>query len=110
MKVIDFDQSYSPVLSSSTLRMIVTIAATYHLTIGIADVTNTLHNTSKDSYEQQIIDFPPHYLSWFKLHLPTICIEPSPYGRYKRRTDMVFMTLNLLDSSGIQYPTWSYNP
>ena len=65
MKGIDFDQYSSPVLSSPTLRLIIAIAATYHLTIGIADVANAFRNALKDSSEPEIIDFSPHYISWF---------------------------------------------
>ena len=56
MKGIDFDQFYSPVLAAPTLRLIVAISATYHLVIGIADVTNDLHNNLKTSSEREIID------------------------------------------------------
>ena len=40
--------------------MIVVIAATYKITIGITDVTNALHNNIKDTYEQEIIECLPH--------------------------------------------------
>ena len=62
--------------------MIIAIATTYHLTIGITDVTNALQNTLKSSSDREIIDCPPHYLSCFKSCFPTIRIEPSPYGIY----------------------------
>ena len=45
MKGIDFDQYSYTVISEPTLRLIVAIAATYHLTSGIVDVTNASHNT-----------------------------------------------------------------
>ena len=52
LKGIDFYQSYSPVLEAPTIRLIIVIDYTYHLTIVIADVTNNFHNTLKDSYGQ----------------------------------------------------------
>ena len=60
--------------------MIISIAATYHLTIFILDVTNAFQNTSKASSERLIIDCPAHYVSWFKFHFPNICTEPDPNG------------------------------
>ena len=62
--------------------MINAIADTYHLAIGIADVTNAFQNSPKASYEKEIIDCPPHYLSWSKLQFPTIWIEPLPDDHY----------------------------
>ena len=81
MKGLDCDQTPYPVFVAPTFRMIVSIYATYHLTIGIMDVTNALHNKLKASSEREIIDFPHHYLSWFKFRLPNIRIEPAPDGR-----------------------------
>ena len=52
IKVIEFERSSSPVLASPTLRLIISIDATYHLIIGIADVTNSFHDTLKYSSEQ----------------------------------------------------------
>ena len=74
VKSIDFYQYFSPVLSAHKLRLIVAISATYHLTIGIVDVTNAFQNTLKDSSEPEIIYCSPHYISWFKLFFPTIYI------------------------------------
>ena len=62
--------------------MIVTISDTYNLTIGIEDYTNEFHNNLKASSECEIIDCLPHYISWFKFHLPTIHIEPASNVRY----------------------------
>ena len=82
MKGIYFDQQSSPVLEAPTLCLIVAIDAAYHLKIDIADFTNALHNTLKASSEREIIYWPPHYISWFKLRFPTICIAPAPNVQY----------------------------
>ena len=62
--------------------MIIAIYATYYLAIGIAYVTNALKNNLKASSEQEIIGCPPHYLTCFKFHFPTIHIEHAPNVRY----------------------------
>ena len=62
--------------------MIVDITTTYHLTIGITDITNTFTNTLKSSYECEIIYFSPHYIYWFKFCFPAIRIKPPPNGCY----------------------------
>ena len=81
MKGIEFDQYSSPVIAEPKLRLIVAIAATYYITIGIADVTNDFQNTLKASHEREIIDCPPQYTYWFKLRFHTILIEPD-YNMY----------------------------
>ena len=82
MKGIEFCQYSSPFLSAPKIRLIVAISATYHPTIGIVDVTNAFQNTLKDSSELYIIDFTPHYLSWFRSRFTNICIKPPPNGSY----------------------------
>ena len=62
--------------------MIATIKPDYHLTIGIVNVTYAFQNILMASCECDIIDFPPHYITWFKHHFPTIHIKPDPDGRY----------------------------
>ena len=52
VKGIGFNQYYYPVLSQTTLWLIVFIDATYHLTIGIADFTNAIQNILKASSEK----------------------------------------------------------
>ena len=82
MKGIDFDKYYYPVLSAPTIFLIVAISATYQLTIGIADVTNDFQNTLKASCKHDIIEFPPHCISWLKFRFPAIQIEPATDGHY----------------------------
>ena len=82
MKGIGIGHYLYPVLSSPSLRLIVAIDATYHLTIGIAEVTNAFYDTLKASSERDIIEFPHHYISWFKFLLSTIHIEPTHYVQY----------------------------
>ena len=60
--------------------MIVAIYAIYHLTIGIADVTNVLQSILKASSEQEIIDYPPHY---FVAHCATRALETRKPGCYR---------------------------
>ena len=56
MKGVDFDQYSYPIIAAPTLRLIVAIANTWHLTIGIADVTNAFQNTLEATYEHDIFD------------------------------------------------------
>ena len=51
VKVVDFEQSSSPVLAAPTHRLIISIAVTLYLTIVIADVTSSFQNNLKDSSE-----------------------------------------------------------
>ena len=74
MKGIYFGQSSSSVLAAPTIRLISTVAATYHLAIGILYVNNSFHNTIKASSEREISDSLPHYKSWFKFRFATFHI------------------------------------
>ena len=74
VKKIDCDE-FSPIfIESPTLRLIITVTADYHITIGITYITNTLHNALKDSYERETIDNPSNYITWLKLHFTRIHI------------------------------------
>ena len=88
--------------------MIIAIAKIYHITIVIIDVTNDFQNTLRASSEKENIDFPPHYLSWFKLIFHNISREPTPNGRYVMEIFCGMQGKNLLSSSGIKESTWSY--
>ena len=70
------------VIASPKILLIVTVSAAYHRIIGILNVTNAFQNTLKASSYHDIINCPPHYISWFKLCFPAIHIEPAPNGRY----------------------------
>ena len=102
LKFIYFYQSYSPFLASPTLRLIVAIDATYHLTICISDVTNAFQNTLKASSRREIIDCPPHYRTYFKFRFPTIHIEPSTYGLYGVE---IYIVIQVTKTSGRQWNT-----
>ena len=52
---INFDQYSSPVLADPTLRMVISIASSYHPTIGIMNVDKAVRNTLKASSESKII-------------------------------------------------------
>ena len=63
MKGIDSGQYSYPVISSTTLHLIVAVAAAHQLTIDITDFTNVLQlkSTVVASSERGIIDLPPYY-------------------------------------------------
>ena len=82
VKGFGFDQYSSLVLAVPTLWIIIDITATYYLIIGILDVKNAFQDTFKDSSKREIIDCPPHYISWFKFHFPNIHIEPASDDLY----------------------------
>ena len=90
--------------------MIIDISVTYHLTIGIVDVTNAFQNTIKDSSKKGMIELIPHHLYWFKFRLPTTCTENEPDGCYVIESTTRYKELNLLASSGIKYSTWYSTP
>ena len=52
VKGFDFYQSSSLVLTLPTLRLVVNISATYHITICIVDITNAFYNDLKASSER----------------------------------------------------------
>ena len=86
VKFIEFYQKYPPFLVAPTFGLAVSIEASHHITIGVSDVTNAFQNTIKVYTESDIINFPPHYNTWFKFWFTNILISPSPYGCYAMET------------------------
>jgi hypothetical protein len=68
---IDFTDSYSPVASIDSLRLLLTLAASEGLIISIMDISNAFQNSIIfDATERVYISLPPLYLDWFRQQWP----------------------------------------
>jgi len=68
---IDFQDSYSPVASIDSLRLLLNLAATENLLISILDISNAFQNSIIfDATERVYLSLPPLYLEWFRQHWP----------------------------------------
>ena len=77
VKGIYFDQYPYTVLAAPTIQMIVSIAATYCLTIIIVDVMNSFRNNLKTSSEGKLLTFhPTNYPGSSSASLPSIYNMP----------------------------------
>ena len=70
IKVIDFDQSYSPVANADSFRINISIASMHRLTARILDVSNVFQNTNVPVHERVCVSTPPYYLDWFEILYP----------------------------------------
>jgi hypothetical protein len=68
---IDFIDSYSPVASIDSLRILLNLAASEGLLISILDISNAFQNSIIfDATERVFISLPPLYLDWFRQQWP----------------------------------------
>ena len=68
---IDFTDSYSPVGSIDSLRILLNIAAATGLLISILDISNAFQNSIIfDASERVYLSLPPLYLDWFRQQWP----------------------------------------
>ncbi len=63
---IDFTDSYSPVASIESIRVLLNIAASSGLLVNILDISNAFQNSIIfDVTERVYMSLPPLYLEWF---------------------------------------------
>jgi len=68
---IDFTDSYSPVASIDSLRLLLNLAASEGLLISIIDISNAFQNSIIfDATERVFLSLPPLYLDWFRQQWP----------------------------------------
>jgi len=68
---IDFIDTYSPVGSIDSIRILLNLAASAGLLISIMDISNAFQNSIIfDAAERVYISLPPLYLDWFRQHWP----------------------------------------
>jgi hypothetical protein len=78
---IDFTDSYSPVASIDSIRLLLNLAAASGLLISILDISNAFQNSIIfDASERVYLSLPPLYLDWFRMqwpdyHLPSLNIK-----------------------------------
>jgi len=68
---IDFQDSYSPVGSIDSIRILLNLAASAGLLISIMDISNAFQNSIIfDASERVYISLPPLYMDWFRQQWP----------------------------------------
>jgi hypothetical protein len=68
---VDFMDSYSPVTSIDSIRVLLQIAASNRLLISIMDISNAFQNSIVfDASERVYLSLPPLYLAWFTQQWP----------------------------------------
>jgi len=68
---VDFTDSYSPVASIDSLRLLQNLAASENLLISILDISNAFQNSIVfDATERVYLSLPPLYLEWFRQQWP----------------------------------------
>ena len=72
MRVIDFDQSCSPVAHADSFRINIAIAAMHRLNTRILDVIIVFQNTNIRVHEIFYVCPPPYYLGQFGISYPNV--------------------------------------
>jgi hypothetical protein len=68
---IDFTDSYSPVASIDSIRLLLNLATSESLLISIIDTSNAFQNSIIfDATERVYLSLPPLYLDWFRQQWP----------------------------------------
>lgn len=68
---INFTDSYSPVASIESIRVLLNVAASNGLIVSILDISNAFQNSIIfDTTEKVYMSLPPLYLEWFKHQWP----------------------------------------
>jgi hypothetical protein len=68
---VDFQDSYSPVASIDSIRILLNIAASSRLIVSILDISNAFQNSYIfDASERVYLSLPPLYLDWFQKQWP----------------------------------------
>jgi hypothetical protein len=68
---IDFTNSYSPVGSIDSIRLLLSLAASNHWTLNVLDISNAFQTSIIfDPNERTYLSLPPFYLEWFKAQWP----------------------------------------
>ena len=75
IKVINFDQSKSPVEHADSFRINISIANMHRLTAMILDVSNEFQTKNVPINERFFVSTPPYYLDWFKISYPNVPIN-----------------------------------
>ncbi len=68
---LDFHDSYSPVGSTDSVRLLLALSATYHLTLHVLNISYAFQNSIIfDPDEQVYLSQPTLYLDWFRFQWP----------------------------------------
>lgn len=81
-KGIDFEFSFSATTSAPAVRITLTYAAAFGLTLAIIDVVNAFQSTMLKHADRLTIAMPPFYKQWFEKKYPRHKLRQSPSGKY----------------------------
>ena len=81
IKVIDFDQSYSPGTHSDSFIINIAIADMNGIISRILDVSNAFQNKNIPIHERVCVIPPPYYIYWFEIYYTniTLNIDDGPF-------------------------------
>jgi len=75
---VDFTDSYSPVASIDSIRLLLNLAASLGLLISVLDISNAFQNSIIfDPSERVYLSLPPLYLDWFLQQWPDFHLDTT---------------------------------
>ena len=70
LKVLNCDQSYSPVAHADSFIINIAVTVMQRLTVSILDVSNAFQNTNVTIHKIVCVSPPPYYRDWFEISYP----------------------------------------
>eukprot|EP00978_Attheya_sp_CCMP212_P035888 scaffold158805_cov35-Attheya_sp.AAC.1 len=74
-KGFEYVESYAPITTACSIRVVIALAAGHGMTLALADVKNTFQNTMLPVGERVHLTLPPYYHAWFRRKYPNVRIE-----------------------------------
>ena len=86
MKGIDFENSYYPTVSVSSVTTTFTFAAINYLILGLLDVVNCFQFYIVSNSKQSVVKSSPLFMKWYKWRYPKHKITQSKSDKYVIQT------------------------
>ena len=109
VKGVDFENSYSPTASASSVQTTFAFAAINCLILALLDVVNCFQSTLVPNSKGIDVQAPPPFMKWHKLRYPEHKVAQSESGKYTIQILVVCRVIGKLVVSGIIFYTSSWS-
>ena len=82
VKGIDFENSYSPTASASSVRTTFAYASINYLILALLDVVNCFQSTLVPNSKRIVVRAPPLFMKWYRWRYPEHKYDESASGKY----------------------------
>ncbi len=83
VKGTDYEHTFSPTANPATVKLILALASSWHLLLGLLNVSNCFQSVQHDRIEdRRVASCPPFFMEWFKMKYPKVPVKQSPSNHY----------------------------